>query len=78
MRTVYEATQTYTNPFRQIEREFDTKDAATAFVNEVGSGRVITWVVYPNLPGLLPAERYQSCSLDVCNAGVWKPVYIHG
>lgn len=76
MRTVYEGCQVHVNPYRQVEREFDTLEAAVAFVDEVGSGRVITWAVGPNLPGCLPLEKYSSCALRVCNDGVWSGVDI--
>jgi len=63
--------------YRQQEKDFDTKEEAIAYVDEVGSGCVVTWVVYPNLPGCLPVERYSSCALDACNFGKWRGVNIH-
>lgn len=87
MRTVYEATRTFLkgddySTYRQTEQEFDTKEAAKAHVDQCQDedyrgGKVITWAVSPNLPGCLPAERYNSCALEVFDNGAWKGVNIH-
>lgn len=77
----YEATRIYAptamSGYRQTEQEFDTMEAAKAYVEEHTSGKVITWAVYPNNPGCLPAMRYSSCALTVFENGEWRGINIH-
>lgn len=80
MKTVYETSHMVSsNPYRTEEREFASKQEAKTWIenNANGNGRIITWIVRPNLPNLLPEMVYNSCALDVCVDGVWKGVNIH-
>jgi hypothetical protein len=79
---IYTGTRTHAptadRGYWQEEQDFETKEEAIAYVDAVGSGNVITWAEYHNLPGCLPEMRRSSCALDACNDGVWKGINIHG
>ena len=78
MARVYETKiwDVYTKQLFSIEQ--DNKAEAIRLAECAAEASVITWQTYPNLPGHLPAIRYQSIALDVWQDGEWRHPYIHG
>jgi hypothetical protein len=72
--TKFEAT--FFNPeYNRID--FDTAEAATAAVEEVGKGQVVKFYGQPNMPFCLPKIVYKSSTMWSLKEGKWFEHYIH-
>ena len=61
--------------FAQTTRE--TAEEAIRDVEAAGSGSVVKFALYPNLPGCLPEYRASSLALWKYEKGLWLAMSIH-
>jgi hypothetical protein len=57
--------------------DFPTPNKAIDEVERIGSGHVIKFTGYANIPGLLPAMVYRSSAMWSYQDGIWHSHYIH-